>query len=180
MHIVLSNALTRGWHKRMLEIATRFSLLAFGTPGFAPDEHLSGTQPNHWSRHEPHQAKRCEEPPVSALPHENTSVRPRKPARCNRLLRARTGRNQANPSNFAKDFVAEHSSSGVAVAPPIRCPVPSALHGARGIQKRASLKPHSVFLRKECILPDRLDPLQEPCGEHWTLVKRSRRRFSTP
>ena len=33
------------------------------------------------------------------------------------------------------------------------------------------MKPHSVFLRKECILPDRLDPLREPAGEHWTLVK---------
>src|SRR5208337_2454667 len=43
--------------RRMLETATRFSLLAFGTPGFAPDEHLSGTQQNHWSRHEPNQAE---------------------------------------------------------------------------------------------------------------------------
>ena len=33
------------------------------------------------------------------------------------------------------------------------------------------MKLHSVFLRKACILPDRLDPLLEPCGEHWTLLK---------
>ena len=33
------------------------------------------------------------------------------------------------------------------------------------------MKPHSVFLRKECILPDRLDPLREPVGENWTLVE---------
>jgi hypothetical protein len=33
------------------------------------------------------------------------------------------------------------------------------------------VKPHSVFLRKECILPDRLDPLREPVGENWTLVE---------
>ena len=29
---------------------------------------------------------------------------------------------------------------------------------------------HSVFLRNQCVLPDRLDPLREPCGEHWSLV----------
>jgi hypothetical protein len=32
------------------------------------------------------------------------------------------------------------------------------------------LKPHSVFLRKACILPDRLQPLREPAGENWTLL----------
>jgi hypothetical protein len=41
----------------MLETVARFSLLAFGIPGFAPDEHVSGTQPNHWSRLEPYQEK---------------------------------------------------------------------------------------------------------------------------
>ena len=30
---------------------------------------------------------------------------------------------------------------------------------------------HSVFLRKECILPDGLDPLTEPVGEDWTLIE---------
>ena len=43
--------------------------------------------------------------------------------------------------------------------------------GARRIEKRASVKPHSVFLRKECVLPERLDPLREPVGENWTLVE---------
>lgn len=33
------------------------------------------------------------------------------------------------------------------------------------------MKQHSVFLRKECILPERLDPLTEPVGENWTLVE---------
>ena len=33
------------------------------------------------------------------------------------------------------------------------------------------MKPHSVFLREGCVLPDRLDPLREPCGEHWNLLK---------
>jgi hypothetical protein len=39
----------------MLEAAARFSLLAFGIPGFAPDEHLPVKQPNEWSPHEHHQ-----------------------------------------------------------------------------------------------------------------------------
>jgi len=33
------------------------------------------------------------------------------------------------------------------------------------------VKPHSVFLRKECILPERLDPLTEPVGENWKQVE---------
>jgi hypothetical protein len=33
------------------------------------------------------------------------------------------------------------------------------------------LKLHSVFLRKDCILPNRLDPVREPVGAHWTLVE---------
>ena len=33
------------------------------------------------------------------------------------------------------------------------------------------MKPHSVFLRKACILPDRLQPLMESVGENWALVK---------
>jgi len=30
---------------------------------------------------------------------------------------------------------------------------------------------HSVFLRKGCILPNPLDPLQEPIGNPWTVVE---------
>ncbi len=33
------------------------------------------------------------------------------------------------------------------------------------------MKPHSVFLRKECILPERLDPLTEAVGENWKQVE---------
>ncbi len=33
------------------------------------------------------------------------------------------------------------------------------------------MKPHSVFLRKQCILPEPLDPLTEPVGENWTRVE---------
>ncbi len=32
------------------------------------------------------------------------------------------------------------------------------------------MKPHAVFLRKACILPDRLQTVTEPTGESWTLV----------
>lgn len=33
------------------------------------------------------------------------------------------------------------------------------------------MKRHSVFLRKGCVLPGRLDPLREPFGEGWMLVE---------
>jgi hypothetical protein len=33
------------------------------------------------------------------------------------------------------------------------------------------VKLHSVFLRKDCILPDRLDPLREPIGDDWMRVE---------
>jgi hypothetical protein len=33
------------------------------------------------------------------------------------------------------------------------------------------LKLHSVFLRRGCVLPNSLDPLQEPIGDNWTLVE---------
>ena len=33
------------------------------------------------------------------------------------------------------------------------------------------MKPHSVFLRKECVLPEPLDPLTEPVGEDWIRVE---------
>ena len=151
----------------MLETVARFSLLAFGIPGVAPDEHLSGTQPNDWSRHEPHQEKRCEGPPFSPLPHENTPV----PARCNRLLRGRTGRKQSKSIEFCcgfrcGTFVILHIPRADRSCDRFHLP-----SGAHSSKKRASVKPHSVFLRKECILPERLDPLREPVGYNWTLVE---------
>jgi hypothetical protein len=33
------------------------------------------------------------------------------------------------------------------------------------------LRPHSVFLRRQCVLPEPLDPLTEPVGEHWTRIE---------
>jgi hypothetical protein len=33
------------------------------------------------------------------------------------------------------------------------------------------VKPHSVFLRKECVLPEPLDPLTEAVGENWVRVE---------
>ena len=78
---------------------------------------------------------------------------------------------KANSSDFAGDFVAEHSSSGSSAVP--ADPVPGSVRPAGGhsFKNRASVKPHSVFLRKECILPGRLDPLREPVGENWTHVE---------
>lgn len=33
------------------------------------------------------------------------------------------------------------------------------------------MKAHSVFLRKTCVLPGRLQPLTKPVSENWTLVE---------
>jgi len=33
------------------------------------------------------------------------------------------------------------------------------------------LRPHSIFLRKDCVLPEPLDPLTEPVGENWMRVE---------
>jgi len=33
------------------------------------------------------------------------------------------------------------------------------------------LKLHSVFLRSDCILPDRLDPCLQPIAENWSVVE---------
>lgn len=33
------------------------------------------------------------------------------------------------------------------------------------------MKSHSVFLRNGCVLPNRLDPLSEPVGDHWARVE---------
>jgi hypothetical protein len=33
------------------------------------------------------------------------------------------------------------------------------------------MKPHSVFLRKGCVLPSRLDPVRMPFGDNWKLVE---------
>lgn len=67
------------------ESTLRFSLLAFGIPGFATDERLSSMQSNDGSSNEQHQAKRCEEPLISPVQYENTFVPARNPSRCNRI-----------------------------------------------------------------------------------------------
>ena len=33
------------------------------------------------------------------------------------------------------------------------------------------MTPHSIFLRKDCVLPQPLDPLTESVGENWTRVE---------
>ena len=69
---------------------------------------------------------------------------------------------KADPAVSAKDFVAEHSSiAGPLCAGRSSDRLPFARWQPVRIEKRASVKPHSVFLRKGCILPERLDPL---CG----------------
>ena len=83
----------------------------------------------------------------------------------------RTGRNQSKSIDFCRGFrcgtfvIRRSRRAGRSFD---RFHPPS---GAHRIEKRASVKPHSVFLRKNCILPDRLDPLTEPVGENWKLVE---------
>ncbi|HUB52282.1 MAG TPA: hypothetical protein VL986_09055 [Terracidiphilus sp.] len=36
------------------------------------------------------------------------------------------------------------------------------------------MNPHSVFLRKECVLPDGVDPLREPVSDRWMQVEEIR------
>lgn len=77
---------------------------------------------------------------------------------------------QARPLNFAGDFVAEHSSSGTALAQ--GNPLLGSIRPFAGnIQKRATVKLHSVFLRNGCILPDRIAPCRQPIGEEWSVVE---------
>ena len=33
------------------------------------------------------------------------------------------------------------------------------------------MRPQSVYLRKNCVLPDRLNPLTQPVGENWKVVE---------
>ena len=33
------------------------------------------------------------------------------------------------------------------------------------------MKPHSIFLRKDCVLPEPLDPLTESVGENWACIE---------
>jgi hypothetical protein len=99
----------------MLEAVARLSLLAFGIPGFAPDEHLSGKQTrttgaimsnirqsdvkNHLSPRFRAKIHLCD--PVSQP--DATGFSGAEPDAT------------AIPSGFAKDFLAEHSSPGAAV-----------------------------------------------------------------
>lgn len=48
---------------------------------------------------------------------------------------------------------------------------PSGSNASAACEECAGVKLHSVFLRKGCILPDRLQPLREPFGDNWTLVQ---------
>ncbi len=73
--------------------------------------------------------------------------------------------------SFAEDFIGQHSSLGTAFVQGY--PLISSIRhaGARNIQKRATVKLHSVFLRSGCILPDRVDPCLQPIGKEWSVVE---------
>jgi hypothetical protein len=78
---------------------------------------------------------------------------------------------QPSPSEFAKDFLAEHSFSRTAGLS-ANHPVGAASSQAPATSKKcATVKLHSVFLRKGCILPNRVDPLQESVDDQWTMVE---------
>lgn len=75
-----------GTFKSMLKVVVSFLLLASSHSRFAPDEHSPSTQLNHWSPNE-----NLREDRHSTPPQRHKSVQAGKPARCNRLLRKRTG-----------------------------------------------------------------------------------------
>jgi hypothetical protein len=100
----------------MLEAATRYSLLAFGTPGFAPDEHLSGTQPTSgvaMSQITQSDVKNHPPPRFHTKIHLCDPVSKTDAAPCSG---AEPNAIKSDPAIFAQDFVPEHSSSVAAVA----------------------------------------------------------------
>lgn len=123
--------------RRMLKAAARSSHLAFGIQGFAPDEHFSGTQPNSWTHYEQYQAKRCKN---HLSPRFRTKIHLCEPASqpdATGFSTAEPDAITANPSHFAKDFIAEHSSSGTVLAqdnPLIGSIGPQALAKSKSVQ----------------------------------------------
>jgi hypothetical protein len=121
----------------MLEVVVRFPLLAFGTPGFAPDEHFSSTQPTDWSAMslarksdvKSHLSLRYRTETFLSAPADQSDA-------ASDCL-AEPGAINANSSDFAEDFVAEHSSPAVVAAPadPVadstRLPAPTASKSAQ-------------------------------------------------
>jgi hypothetical protein len=101
----------------MLEVAVRFPLLAFGIPGLAPDEHLSGTQPNDGAT-----MSLIEKSDVKdqLSPRDSTKIHLCEPVSqpdATGFSEAEPEATQSKPTVFAKDFVAEHSTAGAAVTP---------------------------------------------------------------
>lgn len=106
-----------GSSRRMLDARVRFPLLAFGIPGFAPDERLSSTQPDDWSGHEPHQKSDVKNHLSPRYRREIHLCQPASQPDATGFSVAEPGAIKSDPSDFAKDFLAEHSSSGTALAP---------------------------------------------------------------
>jgi hypothetical protein len=91
--------------------------LAFSIPGFAPDEHLSGTQPHDRSRMSPFNrtdVKNHLRPPFLL---GTRLVRPEGQSDATGFFAVEPDTIERNLSSFADDFVAEHSLSRAAVAP---------------------------------------------------------------
>ena len=103
--------------KRMLEGAVRFSFLAFGILGFAPDEHLSGTQPHDWSHMSNISESNVKDPPSARFRTTIHLCEPVSQPDATGFSGAEPAAVAANPPNFANDFVGEHSSAGEAGVP---------------------------------------------------------------
>jgi hypothetical protein len=101
----------------MLDARVSFPLLAFGIPGFAQDERLSSTQPDDWSGHEPHQKSDVKNHLSPRYRREIHLCQPASQPDATGFSVAEPGAIKSDPSDFAKDFLAEHSSSGTALAP---------------------------------------------------------------
>ena len=98
-------------------------------------------------------------------------MRASKPARCNWLFRCRTGRPQNRPISVCRRLFCgtyDRWPSGNTGRKFNRL---RGLSNARNIKKRATVKRHSVLLRKGWVLPSRLDPARESFGHDWMLVE---------
>ncbi len=143
-----------------------------GIHGFAPDEHLSGTQPNNWSRHEsPQQKKRRKEP--RGIPLFSQKFISSKP-KANPMQPALPRLNRTQSTQIHRVLMGISSPN---ILPRYRTRTGQCLDwlhrfaSAGNIQKRPIVKLHSVFLRSECALPDRLDLCLQPIGESWSVVE---------
>jgi len=149
-----------------------FPLLAFSIPCFAPDECLSGTQPNDWSpamsRIKLSDVKTHLHPPFLTKTHPG---QPESEPDATGFSAAEPETIKTDASDFADDFITEHSSPGTGVVLGNRATGSVSSQASGNLQKRANVQLHSVFLRSGCILPDRLDPSRQSIGDGWSVVE---------